>query len=225
MNKNRFAIIVILLFLYLVFHLGYVDRRWKTNSDIPVKNYLTESHMSESQVQPASASTKGIYSVKHSQQNVSPESTSVRTSTGVQLDLANPPQNFPLFSNPSQNKPQQNLNLQSPLSLQEETVNTAFTEVDIAVPLGALLPAALVDSAENLNAAQVEALDQISESFIDAALPLRNAKQVDQLSVNSELVYKQTLEDADELYRALFGAEAYIAWNIRAGKEALAERP
>ena len=181
--------------------------------------------MSVIQVQSAHAPTRGIHSAKHLQDNALSESGSVRTSTGVQLDFANPPQNFPLFSNPSQNKPQQNLKLQSPLSLQEETVNTAFTEVDIAVPLGALLPAALVDSAENLNAAQVEALDQISESFIDAALPLRNAKQVDQLSVNSELVYKQTLEDADELYRALFGAEAYIAWNIRAGKEALADRP
>ena len=181
--------------------------------------------MSNIQAQSANTPTNGIDSVKHSPQNASSESTSVRTSTRVQLDFANPPQKFPSFSNPSQNKPQQILKLQSTPPLQEEPANTAFTEVDIAIPLGALLPAALVDSAQNLNTAQVEVLDQISESFIDAALPLRNAEKVDEPSSSSEVVYKQMLDDADERYRALFGSEAYIAWNIRGGIEALAERP
>jgi len=97
--------------------------------------------------------------------------------------------------------------------------------VETIVPTGGRLPAAIVDSSANLTEPQAEVLDRISEEFLDSAVT--NNVGVDDLKKNKEAQKKwsQSLMEANERYRALYGVDAYNARTIQAAKEALADRP
>lgn len=103
--------------------------------------------------------------------------------------------------------------------------------VEFIVPRGAVLPAALVDSAEGASPAQNAALDTLANEFLNelaaddapkppTVVPLKKpparAGQPDRWDAATRM--------ADERYRQLFGVEAYNAWTAAAAKEALADK-
>lgn len=98
-------------------------------------------------------------------------------------------------------------------------------EVEIPIPSGSTLPAALVDSTPGSTNQQAAILDTISEGFLEAIQIGTEQNPSEALSVGNEVVWKEALLDADEQYRAIFGQDAYIAWTNRAAQEALAEKP
>ena len=98
-------------------------------------------------------------------------------------------------------------------------------QMEMNVPRGARLPAAIVDASANLTPAQAEVLDRISEDFLDAAVTSNPG--VDDLKKNkaAEKKWSQSLMEANERYRSLYGVDAYNARTIQAAKEALPDRP
>jgi hypothetical protein len=98
-------------------------------------------------------------------------------------------------------------------------------QMEMNVPRGARLPAAIVDASANLTPAQAEVLDRISEDFLDAAVTSNPG--VDDLKKNkaAEKKWSQSLIEANERYRSLYGVDAYNARTIQAAKEALADLP
>ena len=98
-------------------------------------------------------------------------------------------------------------------------------QIEMNIPQGARLPAAIVDASANLTPAQAEVLDRISEDFLDSAIT--NNPGSDDLKKNkaAEKKWSQSLMEANERYRSLYGVDAYNARSIQAAKEALADRP
>lgn len=107
----------------------------------------------------------------------------------------------------------------------EQITEAKGLNVETIVPTGSRLPAAIVDSSANLTPAQAEVLDRISEDFLDSAVT--NNVGVDDLKKNKEAQKKwsQSLMEANERYRSLYGVDAYNARTIQAAKEALADLP
>jgi hypothetical protein len=107
----------------------------------------------------------------------------------------------------------------------EQITEAKGLNVETIVPTGGRLPAAIVDSSANLTEPQAEVLDRISEEFLDSAVT--NNVGVDDLKKNkaAEKKWSQSLMEANERYRSLYGVDAYNARTIQAAKEALADRP
>jgi hypothetical protein len=120
-----------------------------------------------------------------------------------------------LNTNLSQNLPIGNLSKNSHI----ECVDT-----EIYIPIGARLPAAIVDSSKNLTSPQTEVMDAISEKFLDSSMPSSKANQNLSPQKNSEKAWSQSLKEANERYRSLFGVDAYNAWTSQAAKEALTDQ-
>ena len=97
-------------------------------------------------------------------------------------------------------------------------------EVEFTIPSGVTLPAAVVDSANNLSSPQVEVLDAIAEKFLDSAMA--TASSTNNTSPQTlPRSWSKSLNDANERYRSLYGVDAYNAWTSYAAKEALNESP
>lgn len=100
------------------------------------------------------------------------------------------------------------------------------------VPLGASLPASLVDPGEGATQAQINVLDRMADDFVrqvqapeteESAAPAtkpNTARPADQQPAN----WSAAAQAADERYRQLFGVEAYNAWSAAASKEGLQEK-
>jgi len=96
----------------------------------------------------------------------------------------------------------------------------------IPVPLGAQLPAALVDPAPDATAEQAVALDNLADDFLNstAADPDSTNNGNPTTPKDAEENWNSAASEANERYRSLFGVEAYNAWTTAAAKEALAEK-
>lgn len=109
------------------------------------------------------------------------------------------------------------------------SVAQGTTEEVIPVPIGARLPAALVDPAPSATAAQATALDNLGDEFLNTSAPdLTTAKNISAAgpgTSSDEGNWISAAAEANERYRALFGVEAFNAWSTAAAKEALAEKP
>jgi hypothetical protein len=98
-------------------------------------------------------------------------------------------------------------------------------QMEMNVPRGARLPAAIVDASTNLTPAQAEVLDRISEDFLDSAVSSNPGVDDLQKNKSAQKKWSQSLMEANERYRSLYGVDAYNARTIQAAKEALADRP
>ena len=97
--------------------------------------------------------------------------------------------------------------------------------MEIPIPNGARLPAAIVDSSKNLTSPQTEIMDAISEKFLDSAMPSSTAAKDSSPQKTSEKNWSPSLNEANERYRSLFGVDAYNAWTSQAAREALNDQP
>ncbi len=113
-------------------------------------------------------------------------------------------------------------------------LSVSQVEEDIVVPLGARLPAALLDQTPNLTPQQASAVDAIANDFLDD-FPAENAASADQGQGQQEGQSQGTISppqdawdaaarEANERYRGMFGVEAYNAWTSASAQEALAEK-
>ena len=98
-------------------------------------------------------------------------------------------------------------------------------DMEIPIPSGARLPAAIVDSSKNLTSPQTEVLDAISEKFLDSAMPSSTVAEDFSPKQTSEKNWSSSLNEANERYRSLFGVDAYNAWTSQAAREALNDQP
>lgn len=103
---------------------------------------------------------------------------------------------------------------------------TVFSYVEVEVPAGFRLPAAVLDSIPSGTAAQAEALDRISEHFLDTVASGEGEGPESGLpgagSVEAE--WGGALDQSNELYRSVFGIEAFNSWTSRSAHEALKGR-
>jgi len=113
----------------------------------------------------------------------------------------------------------------SPAGISALPSTPEVTEEVVSVPMGARLPAALVDSATDVTPEQATVLDNLADDFLDSTNPATTSGTGQtQTSDEGEGTWGPALAEADERYRALFGADAYNAWTSAAAKEALAEK-
>lgn len=124
---------------------------------------------------------------------------------------------------PVADKSLSNANLNQNLSIRNLSKDSQSEGLDmeISIPRGARLPAAIVDASKNLTPTQTEVMDAISEKFLDSAMPSSNVPQDVTPKNISEKKWSQSLNEANERYRSLFGVDAYNAWTSQAAKEAL----
>lgn len=95
----------------------------------------------------------------------------------------------------------------------------------VPVPLGARLPAALVDSATDVTPEQAAVLDNLADDFLNSTTPSASGNGPSPSPKNDEAPgWDPAVVDADERYRSLFGVDAYNTWTSAAAKEALAEK-
>jgi len=106
--------------------------------------------------------------------------------------------------------------------------DAGVSEQELAVPLGARVPAALMDDSPNLTPQQAQALDTISSDFVDQASPQGNASTPKPSpapnSPKTNDNWNSALTAADEQYRALFGDAAYNARGMQSAVEGLHEQ-
>jgi hypothetical protein len=114
-----------------------------------------------------------------------------------------------------------NLNQNLPIGNLSKASQSEVVDMEISIPSGARLPAAIVDTSKNLTPTQTEVMDAISEKFLDFAMPSFNVPQDVPPKNISEKKWSQSLNEANERYRSLFGVDAYNAWTSQAAKEAL----
>jgi hypothetical protein len=114
-----------------------------------------------------------------------------------------------------------NLNQNLPIANLSNDSQSEGVDMEISIPSGARLPAAIVDASKNLTPTQTEVMDAISEKFLDSAMPSSNVPQDPPQKNISEKKWSQSLNEANERYRSLFGVDAYNAWTSQAAKEAL----
>ena len=101
----------------------------------------------------------------------------------------------------------------------------------LLVPLGASLPAPLVDPGDGATSAQVNMLDRISDDFVrrveagggDEAAPLKTDRNNTGNPAQRPANWDAATREADERYRQLFGVEAYNARTSAAAREGLQE--
>ncbi len=96
--------------------------------------------------------------------------------------------------------------------------------LELIIPRGERLPAAILYSPSHLTPQQAEVLDRISEEFLDSVLPARSESQ-ETLGKTDSKKWSKSLNDANEKFRAIFGVDAFNAVTLQAAKEALAEKP
>jgi hypothetical protein len=118
-----------------------------------------------------------------------------------------------------------NLNQNLPIANLSKASQSEGVDMEISIPSGARLPAAIVDASKNLTPTQTEVMDAISEKFLDSAMPSSNVPQDVPPKNISEKKWSQSLNEANERYRSLFGVDAYNAWTSQAAKEALNDQP
>jgi hypothetical protein len=117
------------------------------------------------------------------------------------------------------------LNQNLPIGNLSNDSQSEGVDMEISIPSGARLPAAIVDASKNLNPTQTEVMDAISEKFLDSAMPSSTVTQDVSPQKTSEQNWSQSLNEANERYRSLFGVDAYNAWTSQAAKEALNDQP
>lgn len=114
-------------------------------------------------------------------------------------------------------------------SVAPASVAQGRAEEVIPVPIGARLPAALVDPAPNATAAQTTALDNLGDEFLNSTAPsqttAKNGSATSPGTSSDEGNWNSAAAEANERYRSLFGVEAFNAWSTAAAKEALTEKP
>jgi hypothetical protein len=113
------------------------------------------------------------------------------------------------------------LNQNLPIGNLSKDSHNGVVDMEIPIPSGARLPAAVVDSSKNLTSPQMEVMDAISEKFLDSAMPSSTATKDSSPQKTSEKKWSQSLNEANERYRSLFGVDAYNAWTSQAAREAL----
>jgi hypothetical protein len=118
-----------------------------------------------------------------------------------------------------------NLNQNLPIANLSKASQSEGVDMEISIPSGARLPAAIVDASKNLTPTQTEVMDAISEKFLDSAMPSSAVTQDVSPQKNAEKNWSQSLNEANERYRSLFGVDAYNAWTSQAAKEALNDQP
>ena len=118
-----------------------------------------------------------------------------------------------------------NLNQNLPIGNLSKASQSEGVDMEISIPSGARLPAAIVDASKNLTPTQTEVMDAISEKFLDSAMPSSAVTQDVFPKKNAEKNWSQSLNEANERYRSLFGVDAYNAWTSQAAKEALNDQP
>lgn len=96
--------------------------------------------------------------------------------------------------------------------------------LEIVIPRGARLPAAILHSPSNLSPQQAEVLDRISEEFLNSIMPERFESKESLEKIDLKL-WSKSLNDANEKFRAVFGVDAFNAVTMQAAKEALADKP
>lgn len=114
-----------------------------------------------------------------------------------------------------------NLNQNLPIGNLSKASQSEGVVLEISIPSGARLPAAIVDASKNLTPTQTDVMDAISEKFLDSAMPSFIVPQDVPPKKNAEKSWSQSLNEANERYRSLFGVDAYNAWTSQAAKEAL----
>jgi hypothetical protein len=117
----------------------------------------------------------------------------------------------------------------SPNADQANKVSPSKPKVDmeileIVIPRGARLPAAILHSPNNLSPQQAEVLDRISEEFLNSVMPETSESKESLEKIDSKL-WSKSLNDANEKFRAVFGVDAFNAVTMQAAKEALADKP
>lgn len=98
--------------------------------------------------------------------------------------------------------------------------------VETEVPAGFRLPAAVLDALPGGSAPQADALDRIAEEFLESveAAAYGNATTVGTAPVfPREAAWTGAVNHSNELYRSVFGVEAFNSWTTRAATEALTE--
>ena len=118
-----------------------------------------------------------------------------------------------------------NLNQNLPIGNLSKDSHIEGVDTEISIPSGARLPAAIVDASKNLTPTQTDVMDAISEKFLDSAMPSSAVTQDVSPQKNAEKNWSQSLNEANERYRSLFGLDAYNAWTSQAAKEALNDQP
>ena len=118
-----------------------------------------------------------------------------------------------------------NLNQNLPIGNLSKDSHIESVDMEIPIPNGARLPAAIVDSSKNLTSPQTEIMDAISEKFLDSAMPSSTAAKDSSPQKTSEKNWSPSLNEANERYRSLFGVDAYNAWTSQAAREALNDQP
>jgi hypothetical protein len=138
-------------------------------------------------------------------------------------DFISPPQSLMPFADKSLLNA--NLNQNLPIGNLSKGSQSEGVDMEISIPSGARLPAAIVDASKNLTPTQTEVMDAISEKFLDSAMPSSIVPQDVSPQKNAEKSWSQSLNEANERYRSLFGVDAYNAWTSQAAKEALNDQP
>jgi hypothetical protein len=133
----------------------------------------------------------------------------------------------PKSSMPVADKSLLNANFNQNLPIGNLTKDSHIESVDMEIPIpnGARLPAAIVDSSKNLTSPQMEVMDSISEKFLDSAMPSSTPAQNSSPQKTSDKNWSPSLNEANERYRSLFGVDAYNAWTSQAAREALNDQP
>ena len=146
--------------------------------------------------------------------------------------MEEPPGTADLISSPKGSKPvggksllNANLYQNLPIGNLSKASQSEGVDMEISIPSGARLPAAIVDASKNLTPTQTEVMDAISEKFLDSAMPSSAVTQDVSPQKNAEKNWSQSLNEANERYRSLFGVDAYNAWTSQAAKEALNDQP
>jgi hypothetical protein len=95
---------------------------------------------------------------------------------------------------------------------------------EIPVPHQVAVPAATIDTAENATPAQADALDAISEKFLDdytRPAPANASNIAGAITDRSR--WQDAAFEANQRYRGMFGVDAYNYWTSAAAKEALTD--
>jgi hypothetical protein len=227
----------LLVFLFIIFQPQDADHKKIQTENVDrqalKKKSLEESHASDkldaAVFSPSQKTNKQVMSSPNAAElPIVGDSQSVNQFPSME----EPPGTADLMPFPKGSKPvggksflKANLNQNLPIGNLSNDSHIESVDLEIPIPSGARLPAAIVDSSKNLTSRQTEVLDAISEKFLDSAMPSFTGAEDSSPKKTSGKNWSPSLNEANERYRSLFGVDAYNAWTSQAAREALNDQP